>query len=98
MFLGAFMLALLMAELLLPLFNDMALKKMTLPWPSPYFWLFAVGFIVFLGFLTGSYPALFLSSFNPVKVLKGAFQPGRNAAVPRKVLVVAQFTISIGLT
>ena len=98
MVLGAFMLALLMAELLLPLFNDMAGKKMNLPWSSPYFWLCALGFILILGFVTGSYPALYLSSFNPVKVLKGSFQPGRAAAIPRKVLVVVQFTISIGLS
>jgi ABC-type antimicrobial peptide transport system permease subunit len=98
MVLGAFVLALLMAVLLLPVFNEMAGKKMTLPFSSPYFWLCSFGFIIILGFVTGSYPALYLSSFNPVKVLKGAFQPGRAAALPRKVLVVAQFTISIGLS
>lgn len=94
----AFFLALLMARLLLPFFNELADKKMSLPVTSPFFWLCAGCFITIMGFLTGSYPALYLSSFNPVKVLKGAFQPGRSAVIPRKILVVVQFTISIGLS
>ncbi|HEV2478270.1 MAG TPA: ABC transporter permease [Puia sp.] len=98
MVLCAFVLSLLLAWLLLPFFNELAGKKMTIPWNRPFFWLCSLVFITIMGFLTGSYPALYLSSFNPVKVLKGAFRPGRSASVPRKVLVVVQFTICIGLS
>jgi hypothetical protein len=50
---------------------------------------------LFAGIVAGSYPALYLSSFNPVRVLKGRFLPGRKAAMPRHILVVAQFVISV---
>src|SRR5262249_5820361 len=62
-----------------------------------YFWLMSGGFIFITGLLAGSYPALYLSSFKPVKVLKGTFHTGRLASLPRKVLVVMQFTVSVAL-
>jgi ABC-type antimicrobial peptide transport system permease subunit len=51
--------------------------------------------IIFTGIIAGSYPALYLSSFNPVKILKGTFLPGKKAILPRRILVVTQFVISI---
>ena len=61
------------------------------------FWLVGIGFTLFTGLIAGSYPALYLSSFRPDKVLKGTFKAGRFAAMPRKVLVVLQFTVSVVL-
>lgn len=93
----AFFLSLLFVALSLDWFNQLAAKDMALPLANPYFWLISLGFIVLTGLLAGSYPALYLSSFQPVKVLKGTFRVGRFASVPRKVLVVVQFIVSVTL-
>lgn len=93
----AFLLALLIVSLSLPWFNTVAAKKMTMPWTNILFWLTGIGVILITGIVAGSYPALYLSSFQPVKVLKGTFRAGRLAAIPRKILVVFQFTISLAL-
>src|SRR5688500_737008 len=84
----AFIVALILVSLLLPLFNDVAGKKILMPWTTPLFWMVCLVFIVVTGLLAGSYPALYLSSFEPLKVLKGTFKAGKNAAIPRRVLVV----------
>ena len=93
----SFALSLLLAELFLPWFNKISDKQMIIPWANPVFWIFCLGFSFLTSLIAGSYPALYLSSFQPVKVLKGAFRTGRFAAIPRKALVVLQFTISIAL-
>ncbi|MEJ7645514.1 MAG: ABC transporter permease [Chryseolinea sp.] len=93
----ALLVAILLVFVALPSFNLIADKKMAIPWAEPFFWLLAVGFSVITGLFAGVYPALFLSSFQPVKVLKGSFKVGKLASLPRKVLVVMQFTISITL-
>jgi putative ABC transport system permease protein len=93
----AFLLSLLFVALSLNGFNQLAAKEMIMPLLNPYFWLISFGFIILTGLLAGSYPALYLSSFQPVKVLKGTFRVGRFASVPRKVLVVVQFTVSVTL-
>ena len=82
---------------MLPLFNEVADKKMVLPWNNIFFWLIGIGFSFITGFIAGSYPAFYLSSFKPIKVLKGTFRAGRYASVPRKVLVILQFSVSIAL-
>ncbi|HMO61784.1 MAG TPA: ABC transporter permease [Ferruginibacter sp.] len=93
----AFCFSLLLVLLFLPLFNDVAGKKIMVPWGNIVFWLSSFIFIFITGLLAGSYPAFYLSSFQPVKVLKGTFRAGRYASIPRKILVVTQFAVSIML-
>lgn len=91
----AFLVALLLVYLALPAFNEVADKKLSLLLDNPWFWLTGIGFSLLTGLIAGSYPALYLSSFQPVKVLKGTFRVGRYASLPRKVLVVLQFAVSV---
>ena len=93
----AFALSLLFVRLALSFFNQVADKQMSILWNNLFFWLLSIAFIIFTALVAGSYPAFYLSSFKPVKVLKGTFKAGRFAAIPRKVLVVLQFTVSVTL-
>jgi putative ABC transport system permease protein len=81
----------------LPFFNRLSDKVMTMPWSNPAFWLITIAFTCIVSLVAGSYPAFYLSSFQPIKVLKGTMVAGRFSAIPRKVLVVLQFTVSIVL-
>ncbi|MEO8861571.1 MAG: ABC transporter permease [Ginsengibacter sp.] len=93
----AFILSFALVQLSLPFFNKLADKNMMVPWQNIYVWLYGFAFSIITGLVAGSYPALYLSSFQPVKVLKGVIQSGRFASLPRKILVVTQFTVSIAL-
>lgn len=93
----AFVLSLGLVQLFLPWFNGIADKEMSILWSNPLLWLSGLAFILITGLLAGSYPALYLSSFNPVSTLKGSFKVGRMASMPRKALVVVQFTVSVTL-
>ena len=93
----SFMVAIILVLLSLNGFNNLASKQIEFPWSNVQFWAYSLVFIIFTAILAGSYPALYLSSFQPIKVLKGTFKVGRFAALPRKVLVVTQFTVSIAL-
>lgn len=93
----AFVLAIGLTELSLPVFSQLSGKPMIVPWTSPIFWILSLAITGITGLLAGSYPAFYLSGFRPVKVLKGAFKAGKDASLPRKVLVVAQFSISLSL-
>lgn len=97
MVLLAFVLAIGLVYLALPQFNQVADKRLLLLWSSPQFWLAGVGVSLITAMVAGSYPALYLSSFQPVEVLKGTFRVGRLATIPRQVLVVLQFTVSVTL-
>jgi putative ABC transport system permease protein len=91
----AFLISVGIVYLLLPSFNTLIDKNLSLHLFNLTFWFGAIGIIVFTGIVAGSYPALYLSSFRPIKVLKGTFVSGRSVVLPRRILVVAQFVISI---
>jgi putative ABC transport system permease protein len=93
----AFVLGVGLTMLSLPAFSELSGKPMTLPLTSPIFWALSLAITGITGLLAGSYPAIYLSGFRPVKVLKGVFRAGKGASLPRKVLVVAQFSISLSL-
>lgn len=93
----AFCIAIFFVYVSLPWFNEVAQKRISMPWASVSFWGIGLAFTFLTGLLAGSYPALFLSSFDPVKVLKGTYKIGKLASLPRKVLVVGQFTVSVAL-
>jgi ABC-type antimicrobial peptide transport system permease subunit len=87
--------AILIVQLVLPSYNQLVNKTLYLNWSNIYFWLEFLAFIIFTGIIAGSYPAFFLSSFKPLKVLKGTFKAAYAVINPRKILVVLQFTFAI---
>lgn len=89
--------AVFLAMALLPAFNGLTGKQMTAPINQPVFWLTLTGLLLLTGIVAGSYPAFFLSSLNPVRVLKGSLTFSRGATFFRQGLVVFQFTLSIVL-
>ncbi len=93
----AALLAIFIVQLSLAGYNTLVGKQLYINYGDINFWLAAIGFILFTGLLAGSYPAFFLSSFQPVKVLKGTLQSGKALVTPRKILVVMQFTFAIAL-
>ncbi|MEO6313491.1 MAG: ABC transporter permease [Chitinophagaceae bacterium] len=93
----AIVIAVLTAFLLLPAFNSLTGKQLSIPVSQPLFWVALTGLLLFTGFVAGSYPALFLSSLKPVRVLKGGLQFGKGAVYFRKSLVVFQFALSVVL-
>ena len=91
----SFILALGIVILALPYFNKLTDKDMSLQLANPLFWAIMIAFTVITGLLAGSYPAFYLSSFNPVRVLKGNLKAGGSSSLPRKILVVLQFASSV---
>ena len=92
----AFVFAIVFAELVLPAFNSLTGNNISIPFNNIYFWLIMTSCLFLTALLAGSRPAFYLSSFNPVKVLKGTIQAGRSS-ISRKVLVVLQSSCSIAL-
>ena len=88
-------LALFLVRLVLPEFNELASRKLTLDFMNVQLWLSLIGIALLTGLISGSYPALFLSGFNPVKVLKGNVKSMGGNLLFRNTLVVVQFMVSI---
>lgn len=86
--------SLILLVLFLPVFSQVTLKEISLPFDQPGFWLKLIGITIITGLLSGSYPAVFMSSFNPIKVIKGTLRTGRGIVFFRKSLVVFQFVLS----
>jgi putative ABC transport system permease protein len=93
----SFLFSLLFVQLALPAFNSLTGTVISIPYTSFVFWLIVLGCVLTTALLAGSRPAFYLSSFNPVKVLKGTIQVGKSATFSRKILVVTQFSCSIAL-
>ncbi|MEZ0610920.1 ABC transporter permease [Fibrella sp. WM1] len=91
----ALVVAVLLVNLLLPVFNQLTSKQLALPLGQPSTWVALVSILLAMGLLSGSYPAFFLSSLNPVQVLKGSFRVGGGAQAVRRVLVIVQFGLSM---
>jgi putative ABC transport system permease protein len=90
-------LAIVVVELVLPSYNLLVNKNISIDYSNPWLWSIAIGWVFIIGIFAGSYPAFYLSSFQPVKVLKGKVNVGKGATTPRKILVTLQFGFSIFL-
>ncbi len=93
----AYVLAVVLVDFFLPIFNDISGKDLSIPYSSWEFITFSVSFIIIVGLISGSYPAFYLSSFKGVEILKGLQHRGGGASILRRVLVMVQFSLSLFL-
>ena len=93
----SFLLAVIIVQVALPGYNALVSKNIQIDYSNPTVWIVSFAIILTLGIFSGSYPAFYLSSFQPAKVLKGKVKLGKGASVPRQVLVTLQFSFSIFL-
>jgi len=93
----AFIFSILFVQLTLPSFNTLTGDAIKIPLTSATFWIIMLGCVLITALAAGSRPAFYLSSFNAVKVLKSSINVGKSATLPRKILVVLQFSCSIAL-
>ena len=87
----AVILAVVLAKISMPMFNEIALKDITIDFSDPFLYLTLIALVLITSLFSGIYPALFLSSFNPIKALKGKIKGNVGQVVLRKGLVIAQF-------
>ena len=93
----ALIISMVLVVLLIPFFNDIIHLQLSLPYNNLWAWGAALGVTIFTGLVAGSYPALFLSSFKPLKVLKGQVITTKGTVAPRQALVIVQFTFAVCL-
>ena len=91
----SYLFAILLVFVALPSYNDLVQKQLHIDFTSVEFWLFSLAIILVTGVISGSYPSLYLSSFNPIKTLKGKIAIGKNANLPRRILVMLQFGFAV---
>ena len=89
--------AVILSLIALPTFNSLMERKITIDLTNGSFWFAGLGVVLLTGLLAGSYSAFYLSSFLPIKVLKGLFKRKQSIISSRKVLIVLQFTIACAL-
>ncbi|GAB7088221.1 ABC transporter permease [Marinifilum fragile] len=89
--------AIILAHLFLPQFNSLMSRNLILDYSSIEFWLIILGVTLVTGLVAGAYPAFYLSSFNPIMVLKGTFSGGKGSNRFRRILVVIQFILASSL-
>ncbi|MGD9328217.1 MAG: hypothetical protein PVH48_04555, partial [Cyclobacteriaceae bacterium] len=87
--------AIFLAQILLPSFNNLAGVELHIPYTSLVFWSIVVIGGISIGLIAGVYPAFFLSSFRPIAILSGTVSKGSNSGLIRNILVIFQFSISI---
>ena len=93
----SFIVAVLLAQAVLPAFNELTQSRIRIPYDNPVFWMVLLGCICLTALVAGARPAFYLSSFQPVRVLKAGVVTGKGGTLSRKILVITQFTCSIAL-
>lgn len=90
-------LAIVLVIILIPYFNILVEKELAFNYADTSLWALLIGITVLVGILAGSYPAFYLSAFNPVKAMRNGINKGKGNFYFRRILVVFQFVLSVGL-
>lgn len=93
----AMIVAILLVIVLLPYFNELTSKNLAFDFSNYIMWSLILGITLIVGLLAGSYPAFYLSAFNPIKTMRNGINKGKGNFYFRRILVVFQFVLSVGL-